>query len=53
VFTHASISSDISGAHIKNLRTAAMFALLVEKIKMKCLGGLQWHVHAHKVSLKN
>jgi hypothetical protein len=43
VFIRASTSIEISDAHIKNLRTAAMFALLVEEIKMKCRGGLQWH----------
>jgi hypothetical protein len=43
VLTHASTSSDISDAHIKNLRTAAVFASLVEEIKMKFRGGLQWH----------
>jgi hypothetical protein len=41
MFAQPSTSSDISDSHIKNLRTAAMFALLVKEIKMKCRGGLQ------------
>jgi hypothetical protein len=41
MFAHASTSNDISDAHIKNLRTDAMFASLVKEIKMKCRRGLE------------